>query len=120
MDKNKLMFRISTGLLTLMTFGAAGTYIFNHQFVADAFTSLGYPTYLIYPLAVLKILGISVIWLRKPKFLINLAYSGFFWDYILAFFAHIAVGDGEFGAALVCFILLTISYIGKQRLEADS
>ena len=93
----------------------AGMYIFNYEMVSEVFSRLGYPTYLIYPLATAKVLGIIAILTRKSEFLKNLAYAGFFYDFILAMSAHISVNDGEFIAAAVALVLLVISYIfGKK------
>ncbi len=90
-------------------------YIFNHEFVSETFSRLGYPTYLIYPLATAKVLGILAILTRKSKFLRELAYAGFFFNFILAISAHLYVNDGEFISATVALVLLICSYVfGKK------
>ena len=57
MKKIKIVYYISTGLLTLSMLFSAGMYLFNNAEVATMFTSFGYPTYIIYPYAVAKIFG---------------------------------------------------------------
>jgi hypothetical protein len=94
---------------------SAGMYFFNNSMVVEAFTNLGYPTYIIYPLATAKILGLIAIWTRKSSFLIEFAYSGFFFNLTLAFFAHIMVGDGEFPGALLGMVLLVCSYFTQKK-----
>ena len=116
----KKVYYITTALLSLMMLGSAGMYFFNHSEVSGVFTSLGYPTYIIYPLGVLKILGIIVIWLRKSRILRELAYAGFFYDFVLAFFAHIMVNDGEWFGALLAMIILLISYGSQHKAYGDS
>ena len=89
---------------------SAGMYIFNHEAIEQAFTALGFPTYIIYPLAIAKILGVVAILTRKVKLLTGMAYAGFFFNFLLAFSAHAMVGDGEFPGALMALVLLLVSY----------
>ena len=112
---NKIIYWVVTGLLSAMMLMGAGMYIFNYEMVSEVFSSLGYPTYLVYPLATAKVLGIIAILTRKSEFLKNLAYAGFFYDFILAISAHINVNDGEFVPSAVALVLLVSSYIfGKK------
>ncbi len=114
--KTKIIYWIATGLLSAMMLGAAGMYIFNYQAVAEIFQKLGYPTYIIYPLAIAKILGIAAILTKISKPLKEWAYAGFFFDFVLALSAHLAIGDGEFLSALAALILLAISYIFDKQV----
>lgn len=117
MNKYKLAFYISTGLLSLMMLGSAGMYFFNTPDVVEIFTRLGYPTYIIYPLAVAKILGIIAIWSNYSRILKEWAYAGFFFDFILALSGHLNAGDGEFGLAAAALALLAISYVSDKKVE---
>lgn len=110
MKNPQLIYRISTGLLTALMLMSAGMYFFNHDTIAQTFTNLGYPTYIIYPLAIAKILGLVAIWTNQSRSLKEWAYAGFFFDFVLALSAHLAVQDGEFVPAMVAIILLFISY----------
>lgn len=65
--RNKIIYWIATGLLTVLLLMSAGMYIFNYEMVSYAL-KLGYPTYIIYPLAILKILGLMAIWTKNLKF----------------------------------------------------
>ncbi|MCL3780003.1 DoxX family protein [Prolixibacteraceae bacterium JC049] len=107
---NKIVFWTSTGLLSLMMLMSASMYFFKNEMVASTFEALGYPVYIIYPLAIAKILGVVAIITNKSKILKHWAYAGFFFDFVLALFAHIAVNDGEFMPVLVAIVLLFISY----------
>ena len=118
MKKFKIIFWASTGLLTAMTLMSAGMYFFNHEMVSQVFEKLGYPTYIIYPLAIAKLLGLVAIISRKSKILKEWAYAGFFFDFVLAFFAHVMINDGEQYAALVAFILLLTSYFSGTKLKS--
>lgn len=116
MEKIKKGYYISTICLSAMMCMSAGMYFFKHADIAKVFTALGYPTYIIYPLGIAKILGLIAIWSRKSITLVNLAYAGFLYNFILAFFAHIMVGDGEFWGALIALIFLLNSYITQKRV----
>ena len=90
-------------------------YFFKHDTIKQAFISFGYPTYIIYPYAIAKLLGLIALWIPGYKTLKEWAYAGFFYAFILAFFAHLMIGDGEQSGALMAFILLIISYIFYKR-----
>ena len=119
MNKFKIIYYIATVLLSLMMLGSAGMYVFNNAEVAKIITSLGYPTYIIYPLAVAKILGLIAIWSNYNKTLKEWAYAGFFYDFVLALTAHLNVGDGEFGGAAVALVLLVVSYIFDKKVNTE-
>ncbi|CAM1347212.1 DoxX family protein [Tenacibaculum insulae] len=116
MKKDKIIYFVATGLLTLLILFSAGMYFFNHNEVAVMFTNFGYPTYIIYPYAVAKILGLIAIWFVANKIVKEWAYAGFFFAFIFAFFAHIMISDGEQMGALVAMILLVISYIYSKKI----
>ena len=116
MTRNTLIYRVSTGLLTVMMVGGPAMYFFNYEEVSATFTRLGYPTYIIYPLAVAKLLGLVAIWTRKSETLKNLAYAGYFYDLVLAASAHLMDGDGEVAPALVALVLVSVSFIYGEKL----
>ncbi|WP_027419790.1 DoxX family protein [Crocinitomix catalasitica] len=117
MKRDKIIYYIATGVLSAIILFSASMYIFNHDAITVAFTTLGYPTYLIYPYAAAKIVGIIVLWNTKYMILKEWAYSAFFFAIILAFFAHIMIGDGGQSGAILAFIALTVSYIFKRRIQ---
>ncbi len=96
---------------------AAGMYIFNNAEVVKTFGTLGFPAYIIYPLAAAKILGVIAILANFSKTLKEWAYAGFFFNFLIAFSAHINAGDGEFAPALVALVLLIVSYVFWKRLN---
>lgn len=112
----KILYYTATGLLTVMMVMSAGMYFFNNPYVAETFTRVGYPTYLIYPLAIAKLLGLVAIWTRKSKRLKEWAYAGFFFNFLIGFFAHHMVSDGESLGALIALVLLAISYYGDRKV----
>ncbi len=116
MKTNKIMYYAATGLLTALLLFSAGMYFFNYDEVAEMFISFGYPTYLIYPYAIIKLLGLIALWSVSLKVIKEWAYAGYFFAFILAFFAHYMIGDGEQMAALIALVLLVVSYIYNKKI----
>ena len=115
-NKTKIAYYGFTGVLTLMMLGSAGTYLFNYDTVAPVFAALGFPAFIIYPLAIAKLLGLVAIWGRFSKTLLNLAYAGYMYNFMLATGAHIAAADGEFFGGLMALAFLAGSYISQKKL----
>lgn len=116
MKTTKIIYYISTTLFSIMLLMGAGMYFFNYEYAAGEFTKLGFPTWIIYPLAGIKIIGIISLWVKAiPGTLREWAYAGFFFNLILAFFAHLNINDGEqFGALIALILLITSRYtLGK-------
>ncbi len=116
MKRAKLIYLISTGLLSALMLMSAGMYFFNNAMVQEAFTSLGYPTYIIYPLGIAKVLGLVAIWTKRSTTLREWAYAGFFFDTLLAASAHLVAADGAAGGALVGLVLVLTSYLSDKRV----
>ena len=115
--RTKIIYYTSTILLTLLFIMGPMMYFFNHDEVALVFEKLGYPTYLIYPLATIKLLGVVAIWTNKSAWLKEWAYAGFFFDLVLALGAHVSIGDGEYAPAIVGIVLVLTSYFTGKRLN---
>ncbi|MEP5338682.1 MAG: DoxX family protein [Algibacter sp.] len=117
MKRDKIIFYISTGLLTVIMLFSASMYFFKHDAISEAFKSFGYPTYIIYPYATIKLLGLIAVWNPSFKVLKEWAYAGYFYAFVLAFFAHIMIGDGQQITAIVALIALAVSYIFSKRIN---
>lgn len=116
MKRNKIIYWIATVLLTLQMLFSAGMYIFNNQQIREAFTTLGFPTFIIYPLAFAKLLGILVILTRKNPTLVEWAYAGFFFNFLLALGAHLNASDGQFPGAVAALVFLLVSYTYQKKV----
>jgi len=115
MKTQKIIYWIATGLLCLVMLYSASMYLTQTELVKGMFKSFGYPTYIVIPLAVAKILGLIAILWNKVKWLKEWAYAGFFFDFILAFFAHKMINDGEEIASIIALVVLLTSYfLGKK------
>ena len=116
MKTNKIIYWVSTGLLSTLLLMSAGMYVFNNAEVSGMFTAFGYPIYIIYPLAVAKISAVAVLLTQKQSKIKEWAYAALFFEFILAFFAHIMISDGGQMAAVIAMILLVVSYIYGRKL----
>jgi len=112
----KIIYWVATGLLTLMMLMSVYMYLFNHAEVSELFTKLGYPAYIVYPLAIAKLLGLLALWSKKCNEMREWAYAGFFFDFVLAAAAHMMIKDGEHLPALVALVILLVSYFYSKKL----
>ncbi|MCT4602229.1 MAG: DoxX family protein [Marinifilum sp.] len=114
--RNKIIYWIATGLLTALMLMSASMYFMNYEMVSATFNKLGFPTFVVYPLAIAKILGLIAILSKKSKLLKEWAYAGFFFDFVLAFTAHLVARDGEYGMAFIAIVLLIVSRIYDRKV----
>ncbi len=111
----KVAYWVVTGLASALFLFSAGMYFFNYEHVSSEFVKLGYPLYLIYPLAVLKIIAVIVLLTQKTSSIKDWVYSALFFDVLLAFSAHVIAKDGEQAAALIgMFLVLASFFLGKK------
>ena len=113
----KIIYWVSTGLLTIIVLMYVGNSIFNNEMFRKRFAALGYPTYLIYPLTIAKILGLIATWSNRSKTLKEWAYAGFFFDFVLAMLAELHAVDGEYISSPLALVFLLTSYIFGKRQE---
>ncbi|MBT0607030.1 DoxX family protein [Aequorivita echinoideorum] len=109
MKTNRIIYWVATTIICAMMLFSAGMYLAQTEEVRGIFEDLDYPAYLVVPLAVAKILGVLMILWRQPNWLMNFAYAGFFFDFILASMAHYHEGE-SFAFPLAAMVFLLISY----------
>lgn len=114
--RNKLTYWISTGLLSAFMLMNVVVYLVQHAAVVETFSGLGYPAYLIYPLALAKLLGVIAILSRRSKLLKEWAYAGFFFNFLIALSAHLNAGDTLFAISIVAFALLLVSRVYEPKV----
>ena len=117
MNRNKIFYWIVTGLFCAFMLMGASMYVLNNDHVAQEFIKLGFPLYLIYPMAVAKVLGVLALIGLKNKSLKEWAYAGFFFEISLAISAHLNVGDCDHMVAVVAMVLLIASYFIAKKNE---
>ena len=120
MNKNKIIYWTTTGIISaMMVFSAYG--YFSNPDMKAAFVHLGFPDYFRIELGVLKILGALVLILPmisdKVK---SFAYFGFALTFVSAFIAHYASGDpiSVAVAPIVFLVILGVSYIFYHKVNA--
>ncbi len=106
-------------MLLIFAFSAT-MYFINYDEVSGFFVHLGFPVWMIYPLAILKYLGIVAILTKKSELLKEWAYAGFFFDALAATVAHGMAGDGWIQASIVVMIAVVISRVMDSKLATAS
>jgi hypothetical protein len=117
MKKNKLIYWITTSIISLMMLFSAFNYLTNDT-MKNAFIHLGYPSYFRVELAIAKVFGAMALLLPISGRLKEIPYIGFAITFVSAFIAHLSSGDPVAVAVmpLVALGLLTVSYIYFRRL----
>ena len=127
MNKNKLIFRITTGLLALMYLGGGSRYFLEFQEMSDIFNTLQFPRWL-HPLlgvtkfmAVISLLTIIFNVSANPKWLKEWTYAGIFFNGTLALIAHQMIGEPfELSLpAIMVIVFVIISRVSWGKLNND-
>ena len=117
----RLLFWVFTGLLAVLMVGSAARALLDYAWARASFEHLGYPTYIIVPLEIAKLLGVAAVLSNVSPFLKNLAYAGFFYHLLLALSAHVAAGDGpaEMSGAVLGLVFLAGSFhFDRKRISS--
>jgi hypothetical protein len=114
MQTNKIIYWISTAICCGMMAMSAFMYFTRTAEVEGFFTHFSYPTYLLIPLAIAKVLGIIAIVSRKSQMLKEWAYAGFFFDGLLAAYAHSHAGESPIMALVLAASVLLSRYFGER------
>ncbi len=120
MEFNKLTYRFVLGLFSIAIVGAVINSIINYDSIVITFKKLGYPIYLIHLLGFAQITGLALILLNKDNKILEWVYAGFFMNFTLGAIAHIAVKDGNGASAVVCLILLFVTYLQTKKNREDA
>jgi hypothetical protein len=128
MNKTKLIFRITTGILALMYLGAGSRYFLEFQEISDIFYALQFPRWLHPLLGVTKFMAvISLVTIifnvsANPKWLKEWTYAGLFFNATLAFIAHQMIGEPfELSVpAILVVVLVIISRVTWGKLNKEN
>ncbi|MDT0558250.1 DoxX family protein [Ichthyenterobacterium sp. W332] len=114
MNYRKISYWVSTIIVCSVMLYSATMYFTKTEMIKGFFESFNYPTYLVIPLAIAKVLGIVMLLWRYSKWLTEWAYAGFFFDLLLASAAHYFADHG-IGLSVYTIPFLLISYfLGKE------
>ncbi|HXB44978.1 MAG TPA: DoxX family protein [Puia sp.] len=122
MKKNKVIYWISTTIVSLMMLFSAYLYL-TSEAAKSGFIHLGFPSYFRVELAIAKILGAVVLLIPiTGNRLKELAYFGFALSFVSAFIAHISSGDPTNVAIrpLMFLLVLTVSYIFYIKINSSN
>ena len=120
MNYLKIGYWTSTLLMCGVFAFSASMYFTNTEMIKGAFEGFGYPSYIVVPLAIMKVLGIIAVVTRLSPLLTEWAYAGFFFDAVLAFVAHQTAGDGQglFSVLAIVFIVVSRFLYGRLFLKS--
>ena len=122
MNKNKIIYWATTGIVVAMMLFSAFGYFTNADMKA-AFVHLGFPSYFRIELGTLKVFGALALILPivsgKVK---EFAYFGFALTFVSAFIAHTASGDPMSVAIMpiVFLIILAVSYYYQDKWKVKN
>ncbi len=117
MKSSKTTYYISLGIFALAIVGAVVNSIINFDTVALTFKTLGYPVYLIHVLGAAQILGLILIISNKDQWYVEWVYAGFFMNFTLGCIAHLVADHGNGASAVVCLMLLWVTYIQSKKIR---
>jgi DoxX-like family len=121
MQKNKWIYWISTVLISLMMLASGVAYFLSAE-IGKAMQHIGFPDHFRVELGFAKIIGaLALLVPQVSRRLKEWAYFGFGLTFLSAFFTHYVVGDGmgEMLAPLVALLILSVSYVFWNRLQAQ-
>lgn len=113
----KYIYWITTCLFCALMLWSATMYLTQYEMVVGFFEALNFPVWIIYPLAILKILGVVMVLWRCNRWLTEWAYAGIFFDMLLAMGAHMDANDGGYIMPIAGAILLLISYFTGNKIR---
>ncbi len=90
----------------------------NYAGFSKFFIAFGYPTYIIYPLAYLKLTALVVIATNYYRNLKDIAYGAYFINMGFATAAHLGAGDTPVHA-YVGFVAIITSYVLSNRVRGE-
>lgn len=117
MKKQKIIYWIIALVFSAFMLMSAFNFLFNTSEVSILFENLGFPDFLVIPLGIAKILGVVAILSNIVKQLKELAFAGFFFDFILAFVSHIEARDNMFIMPVIALALLLVLYYLDKKVN---
>lgn len=102
---------VVTSLMAALFLFSAIMYLSKTAMVEGFYEALGFPTWMIIPSAVVKILAVIAIATGWSKVLKEWAYAGLFFDAVMATAAHGYAGDGIIGLSFYGIFLVLGSRI---------
>jgi hypothetical protein len=115
MKKDKIIYWITTGLVTVGMLLSAVMYLSRNDMIVKNFSAIGIPLYVVTFLGVAILLGsialVSPLWEKLKEW----AYAGFAFIFIGAAYVHVATNISMI-PPLMFLALLVTSYIFRMRI----
>ncbi|MBQ4819889.1 DoxX family protein [Aquimarina sp. MMG016] len=112
----KIVYWITTVALCAIMLYSAQMYFLNTEKIKGFFEFFNYPTYIVIPLAIAKVLGVIAIITNKIKWVKEWAYAGIFFDLVLASLAHHYAEHG-IGLSVYAILILIVSYATGKKVR---
>ena len=119
-DARKVLYHAATLAFTGFYLFSVYGYVTQPQVWGAEYLRLGYPAYLIPIMTVVKALGIIAVWARRPVWLAQLAYAGFFYHLLLAANAHLQLGEGAVLLALGLLACIVASFLTQNAARSPA
>lgn len=117
----RVVYWVATLLFVVPQAWSAVQYVTMAPRMAETFTDLGYPLYVMSFLAVAKLLGIVAVLWGRPAVLKEWAYAGFTFDTLGAAWSHLASGDPGFIVAVpLAFLVVQLVSYAMWKRAGDS
>lgn len=110
MTAQKTIYWVTTALLCALFLYSAFVFLTDTLVIQGHYQDYQYPSYLVVPMAIAKILAVVFILYRKPRWVMEWAYAGLFFDLVLASLAHYRLGDPGLTLPLLGIVFLLLSY----------
>jgi len=114
---DKIIYWISTGYVLFAMMWSFVMYHVRHEFASAFFEMLGYPTYIVYPLAWLKLMAVIVILTNRYSDLKEWVYAAYFFNVLLATSGYINAGQLFPIHSYLALILLPVSYLYSNKVR---
>jgi hypothetical protein len=99
------LYWLATGLFSLLFIGSSILGFADPQGAYDEYRHLEFPSWILYPLSLLKALGVVAIISNKSQTLKDFAFAGFLYDLLLAIGGHLAQMDVKIWLAIFGLVL---------------
>ena len=116
----KYVYYVATFVFTAFYAHSVYGYATDPAFWAGEYQRVGFPTYLVGVMLVVKALGVIAVWVRRPVWLAQLAYAGFFYHTLLAVMADVAIGSPIAILPAVLFVLVIASWATQNYARSPA
>lgn len=110
----KIVYWVTTALFCAVYAMSVFTYISDPAAAAAGYEAVGYPGYLVNVMMVVKTAGVLAVLVRRPIWLAQLAYAGFFYHLLLAISAHVTAGVPGVEVAIVVLVFVIVSFLSQN------